>query len=77
MPRKPRKMTPQLNVRISDEARRMFDEIEALTGLKDSALAHIFVATLQRHWEKHRRITLPFEFKEIPTGDEKKDGTGK
>jgi hypothetical protein len=60
----PRKTTPQLNVRISDEARKMFDEIEAQTGLKDSALAHIFVSALQKHWEKHQSITLPFELAE-------------
>lgn len=59
-----RKITPQLNVRISDEARKMFDEIEAQTGLKDTAITHAFVFSLQKYWSKYRSIKLPFEFSE-------------
>lgn len=57
-----RKRTPQLNVRISDDARKMFDEIEALTGLKDAAITHAFVSSLQKYWARNKSIKLPFEF---------------
>ena len=56
-----RTTTPALHVRISDEAREMFDQIEREAHIRDSALTHAFVAALTNYWKRHRRISLPFE----------------
>lgn len=56
-----RKTTTALNVRISDEARAMFDEIEREAHIRDSALTHAFVSALAIYWRKYRRISLPLE----------------
>ena len=55
-----RKTTPALHVRISDDARAMFDEIERVAHIRDSAITHAFVQALTEYWQKNKSIKLPF-----------------
>lgn len=55
-----RKTSPSLNVRISSEAREMFDEIERKAHIRDSAITHAFVEALTEYWKKNGSIKLPF-----------------
>jgi hypothetical protein len=60
------KQSNQLNLNLSDELRRVLDEIEARTGLKDQAVARALFRALGEYWNERKRLTLPF----ILTGED-------
>jgi hypothetical protein len=55
------KQSSQLNVNLNEDVRRVFDEIEDATGLRDQAVTKALFRALVQYWDSHKRLTVPFE----------------
>jgi len=53
------KKSPQLNIRLDPEIRKILDEIEERTGVPDHAVVKALLAALRVHYAEHGSITLP------------------
>jgi hypothetical protein len=77
------KQSNQLNLTLSDEARRVLDEIENETGLPDQAVFKALIRALIRSWAVTKEFRTPIyivsqdTFKTIGKTEDASEGTGR
>lgn len=59
----------QINHRITPESRAILQEIEEETGIKAVDLVKAALTSIEKHWRKHRRISLPIRIVDETEGE--------